>query len=120
MLSHQHASEKVRSRHALHEIMNTVKFLSRQALPLRGDKDECDSNMAQLLKIKAEQDQGLAEWLKRKDNVYTSPIQNEMIKIMGISILRTIASTLQSTPFLTVMADETTPTKSRLEYFYVG
>ena len=106
MLSHQHASEKVRSRHALHEIMNTVKFLSRQALPLRGDKDECDSNMAQLLKMKAERDQGLAEWLKRK---YTSPtIQNEMIKIMGISILHTIASTLQSTPFLTVMADETT------------
>ena len=33
MLSHQHASEKVRSRHALYEIMNTVKFLSRQALP---------------------------------------------------------------------------------------
>ena len=31
-----------------------------------------------------------------------------MIKIMGVSILRNIVSTLQSTPFLTVMADETT------------
>ena len=51
----------------------------------------------------------LAEWLKRKENVYTSStIQNEMIKLMGLSILRDIASTLQSTPFLTVMVDETT------------
>ena len=31
-----------------------------------------------------------------------------MIKLMGISILRDIASTLQSTAFLTVMVDETT------------
>ena len=86
-----------------------MKYLSRQGLPFRGDKDESDSNIIQLLKMKAEVDPLLAEWLKRKENVYTSStIQNEMIKLMGLSILRDIASTLQSTPFLTVMVDETT------------
>ena len=56
--------------------------------------------------MKAEVDPILAEWLKQKENVYISPtIQNEMIKLMGLLILRDIAST---TPFLTVMADETT------------
>lgn len=64
MLSQQHASEKLKSRHALHEIINCVRFLSRQGLPLRGDKNECDSNIISLLKMKAEQDKILAELLK--------------------------------------------------------
>ena len=72
----------LKSRHALYEIMNCVKSLSRQAFPSRGDKNECDSNIIQLLKMKAEQDQILAEWLKQKENVYVSAtIQNEMITI---------------------------------------
>jgi hypothetical protein len=54
--------------------------------------------------MKAEQNQQLREWLKRKENIYTSAIiQNEMIKIMGISILRNIATALQTTPFLIVI-----------------
>ena len=46
---------------------------------------------------------------KMNKNIYTSPtIPNEMIKLMGISILHVIASTLQSTSFPTPMVDETT------------
>jgi len=109
LLSKQHATQKLNNRHALHEILVCVKYLCRQGLPLRGDKDESDGNFIQLLKMKAEVDSKLTEWLKRKENKYTSPtIQNEMIKLMGMSILRDIASTLHSTPFLTVMVDETT------------
>ena len=59
MLSQQHAS-KLKNEHALYERMNCLKFLSQQALPLRGDKNECDSNIIQLLKMNAEQDQILA------------------------------------------------------------
>ena len=59
--------------------------------------------------MKAEEDPNLAEWLKRKENVYTSPdIQNEVIKVMGHQVLRDIAADLQASSFLTVMADETT------------
>ena len=36
-----------------------------------------------------------------------------MIKIMGVSILRNIVSTLQSTPFLIVMANETTDVSNK-------
>ena len=47
----------------------------------------------------------LAEWLRRNENVYTSPeIQNEIIKHMGIKM----ATEFRSSPFLTIMADETT------------
>ena len=95
------------------KLVQDLKFLSRQALPLRGDKNECDSNIIQLLKMNAEQDQILAECLKQKD-VYISPtIQNEMIKVMGVSLLHNIVSTLQSTPFLTAIADETTDVSNK-------
>ena len=44
-----------------------------------------------------------------KENVYCSPdIQNEMIKLMGLQILRDITINLQQSPFLSIMADETT------------
>ena len=54
--------------------------------------------------MKAECDANLAEWLTRKENVYTAPdIQNEIIKSMGIQILRHITLNLQSSPFLSIM-----------------
>ncbi len=65
LLSKQHAIQKLNNRHALHEILVCVKYLCRQGLPLRGDKDESDGNFIQLLKMKAEVDSKLTEWLKQ-------------------------------------------------------
>ena len=54
------------------------------------------------------------KWLQKKGNFYTSPdIQNEIIKIMGLQVLREIASDLLSSPFLTIMVDETTDASNR-------
>ena len=84
-LLHQHATQKVNNQEALHQIVSSIKFLSRQGLAMRGDGDESDSNLKQLLRMKAEEDANLAEWLKRKETVYTSPdIQNEILKVMGL------------------------------------
>ena len=48
-------------------------------------------------------------WLVKKDNVYTSPeIQNEIIQTMSLQVLREIMAELQSSPFLTIIIDETT------------
>lgn len=113
-LSQQFAKQKENNRQALYQIMTSIKFLSRQGLALRGDKDESDGNLHQLLRMKAEADPNLAEWLIRKENVYTSPdIQNEILKLMGLQILREINSKLQCSPFLTIMADETTDASNR-------
>ena len=80
---------------------------------MRGNKDESDSNLHQLLSMKARDDTNLLEWLRRKENVHTSPdIQNEIIKLMGLHIMRDITSKLQQSPFLTIMADETTDTSN--------
>ncbi len=113
-LSQQHAAQKLKNRQALCQILSSIRFLSRQGLAMRGDGNESDGNLQQLLRMKAEEDPNLAQWLKRKEDVYTSPdIQNEVIKVMGLQVLREIASELQDSPFLTVMADETTDSSNR-------
>ncbi len=83
LLSQQNAIQKKKNRDALLSIIKSIKFLCRQG------GDGFDGNFQQLLLMKAEEDSNLAEWLKRKENVYTSPeIQNEMIKTLGIKVLR--------------------------------
>ena len=59
----------------------------------------------------------LAHWLKRKENIYTSPqVQNEIIKIVGLQVIRNIAIDIHNSPFVTVMADETTDASNREQY----
>lgn len=109
MLSTQYANQRRSNTQALVQIFSCIQFLCRQGLPLRGDEDESDGNLQQILKLRAKDDSNLAQWLKRKQNVYTSPdIQNEVIKLMGLNILRRIAADCQTSLFLTIMADETT------------
>ena len=108
-LSQQHAAQKVKNRQVLYQILSIIQYLCRQGLPLREDNDETDSNFKQLLLMKAENDLNLALWLQRKENVYTSEdIQNEMLKVMGLQVLREVSADLHASPFLTIMADETT------------
>ena len=114
MLSNQHAISKGKNREALHQIFTAIRFLCRQGLALRGDGCEKDGNFTQLLLMKAELDANLQEWMKRKGNTYTSPdIQNEIIKVMGIKLLRKISLDLQSSPFLTIMVDKTRDISNR-------
>ena len=86
-LSKEHAAQKVKNCQALLQIMLLIRFLSRQGLAIRGDGTESDSNLHQLFTMKAE-DANLKNWLKHKENVYTSPnIQNEIIKVMALQVL---------------------------------
>ena len=82
--------------------------------PLRGDGCENNSNFKILLLVLAEIDLNLNQWMKRKENVYTSPtIQNEIIKVMGVKLLRELSHDLQRSPFLSIMVDETTDVSNR-------
>ena len=60
------------------------------------------------LRAEDEPDGKLTEWMKRKSSKYTSHmIQNEILQVMAMQILRNLTANLQSTKF-TVMVDETT------------
>lgn len=109
MLSAQCAKDKLERRQHLMKILENIKFLARQGLPLRGDGDECDSNFIQLLKLRAIDDSRILQWLNKKTDKYTSAVvQNEMIQVMALKVLRDVAASLHSSKFFTIMADETT------------
>jgi hypothetical protein len=107
-LSQTHEDDKAESRRVFLKILSNIKFLARQGLPLRGDGDESNSNFMQLYNLRGQDDPNLLDWLERKTNKYTSSeIQNEVLKDMGLEVLRNIASSLHTSQFYSIMADET-------------
>ena len=83
-------------------------------MALRGDGKEDNGNFMQLLKVKAEDDSRLLDWLEKKLNKYTShDIQNEILKVMSVHLLREIATSLQLSSFITIMMDETTDVSNK-------
>ena len=91
------------------KVLSTVRFLARQGLALRGDGDESDSNMHQLLLLRSDDFPPIREFLERKQLKFTShEIQNEFLSIMAQQVLHEIAASLQSAIFYALMVDETT------------
>lgn len=108
-LSQQYAREMENNRKMLMKVLSCIRFLARQGLALWGDGDESDGNFLQLLKLQGQDDDMMLDWLQRKCSKYTShEIQNELLKLMALRVLRSIADHLQNSPFLTIMIDETT------------
>ena len=112
MLSTAHANRKADNRIALYTIISTLRFLAHQGLPLRGDhtNDSCESNsnFMQLLQLRAEDVPVLNTWLQKAQDRFTSPvIQNELLQIMALTVLRKLARSIAGKQFA-IMVDETT------------
>ena len=110
IMSSCHADEKSTNRQCLLKILSNVKFLARQSLPLRGTGDDCDSNFIQLYLLREEDNPILKAWrTKKKTNKYVHhEIQNEMMKVMALKILRKIAYNVREADFYLIMCDEAT------------
>ncbi|CAH3043831.1 unnamed protein product, partial [Porites lobata] len=71
-------------------------------------RTEINSNFYQLLKLRSEENPEISEWLSRRTEKYTSPIiQNEMLEVLALGVLREISENIQNAKFFTIMADET-------------
>ena len=93
--------EKFDKRQAFLEILESIRYLGRQGLPLRGH-DDYQGNFMQLMMSKARNNSKLKAWLEKKKEKYIDHhIQNEILKIMYLSILRDIAKIL-SVVFITL------------------
>ena len=91
------------------KIVQNIRFLAHQGLSLHGDGAEDKSNFNQLLPLRVLDDPNLLTWVQRKAEKYTSPENhNELLKIMAQSVTRDIASTVVSSVFYTLMANEVT------------
>ena len=108
-LSEQNRAEKEQNRECLKKIIETLKYLTRQGIPLRKGGNEADSNFYQLLNLMAKHDPVLSKWLEKKRTKYCSPeIQNELIDIMAQEVLRDLLAEIRQSGFFSFMCDETT------------
>ncbi len=95
------------------EVLSSLQYLARQGIAIRGHPDE-ESNFYQLLKLRARDNTKLHSWLQRKTNKYTShDIQNEILKVMSLHILRDVVLLIRSAPFFSIMVDETTDVSNK-------
>ncbi len=79
-----------------------------------GTERDIDSNFLQLLHLRACDDVVIQRMLEQKSDKYTSPqIQNELIKIMSMNILREIACSIQEYRYFSIMADEVTDSSNK-------
>ena len=110
IISSCHADEKSTNRQRLFKILSNVKFLARQSLPLRSTGDDCDSNFTQSYLLREKDNPILKAWrTKKKTNKYVlHEIQNEMMKVMALNILREVAYNVREADFYSIMCDEAT------------
>ena len=114
MLSSTLAIQKRTNRLYLLKVAQSIKFLARQGIPLRGDGNERDSNFMQLLCLRGADDPQLLAGLQHRSDRYTSPqIQNELIKIMAVHVLRAIVTSVQDAKYFSLMADEVTDVSNK-------
>ena len=103
-LSAEHEEVKATNRKNLLRVLSNLRFLARQGLSMRGHEDENDSNFIQLCRLRGEDDPRL---MAKTDKYTSAEMQNNMLQIMGLTILREIATCLQNSDFFSIMADET-------------
>ena len=113
-LQRELTKQKSENRQMLLKILSNIRFLARQSIAIRGDGDEENSNFIQLFKLRGEDDPKFAKWLEKKTDKYVSAdIQNELLKVMGLQVLRDIATSLHSAKFYSIMVDETTDVSNK-------
>ena len=106
-LSSALAKQKKVNRECLLKIFRCIQFLARQGLPLWGDgAGEEDRNFAQVCQLLGYGNPSFSNWLSKDTDKYTAhDMQNEMLQVMALRILRDITANLQSTKYC-IMIDE--------------
>ena len=99
------------------KIIQCIKFLARQRFPLRGVGADAESHLLQLLQLQCVDCPELSMWLSKKTDKYTShDIQNEMLKIMALQILRHMFKSIRDSGWYANMADECTDMANKKQF----
>ena len=79
--------EKFDNRQAFLEMLESIQYLGRQGLPLRVH-DDSQGNFMQLMMSRGRNNCKLRAWLEKEKEKYSDHhVQNEILKIMALSIL---------------------------------
>ena len=88
-------------------IIESLQYLARQGIPLRGH-DDVESNFNQLLVVRSKDVPEFQTWLIKKKGKYTShDVQNELINIMANQVLSKLLPLIRQTIF-SLICDEGT------------
>ena len=83
-------------------------------MPLHGYGDNADSIFLQLMKMRARDDSHLPERLEKKTNKYVPhDVQNELLKVMALSVVRDISCAIQESCFYFIICDECTDASNK-------
>ncbi len=116
LLSREHQEEKASNRKMLLKVLQNLRFLARQGLPLRGH-DDTDGNFIQLMHLRSVDCPEVQAWMKKKTNKYIShDIQNECLQIMALQILREVSQNIRGSACFTIMADECTDISNKEQF----
>lgn len=110
LLSTRLKADQEHHREMLMKLLHSIKYLARQGLPLRGHHEDSvsfEGNLYQLLLLHATYCPKMTAWLTKRE--YISPdIVNELIRMMGQSLLRTLLGEIRSSLWFAILADEAT------------
>ena len=90
--------------------LSSLTFLLRQGLAIRGHK-ESEGNLIQLLQLRFEDESGIQKWLNN-GNYLSHDIVNEMITLMGNTLLRKMLDNIREAIWYSIIADETRDTSN--------
>lgn len=109
-LSVQNEVVKKMHREMFLKLLECIRYLARQGLPIRGHHEDSiafEGNLYQLLLLQAKDCPQMGTWLKKRE--YISPeITNEIISLFGQMVLRQILEDINSSNVFSIIADEAT------------
>lgn len=103
------SKQMIKARIALEKIFESVAYLAKSGIALRGHEDS-SSNFTELLELRAEDVPELKWWLESKDHrKWTShDCVEEMLKLISNQVLRDLLEEIRGAKFYGLMIDETT------------
>ena len=94
--------------------LSTLKYLLRQGLAIRGHED-LEVNLLQLLKLRSEDCLQLNTWSSER-KYFATPILNEQISLMGLSVLRQLLVDIKRAHWFSLIADEATDVSNKEKF----
>lgn len=94
-MSNQKLVEQQNAQQCLRIIITSVQFLARQGLALRGHELQ-SGNLYELLRVRGADVPYLQTWLNRTTNFTSPDCQNEILKLLSDSVLRSMTQSINS------------------------
>uniref|UniRef100_A0A9J8A5F5 Uncharacterized protein n=1 Tax=Cyprinus carpio carpio TaxID=630221 RepID=A0A9J8A5F5_CYPCA len=94
-LSSAKALQQQQARSHLLKIVSSLQFLARQGTAIRRHENS-EGNFRQLLRLRSEDVEGLESWIERRSNFLSPQIQNDILQILSLNIVREIASAVRN------------------------